>query len=112
MSHDIKESDWKLFSRQLQPVALERYCKRVLSEVAEVASDPKLTNHDRYLAVYRLMKKRDRELADAFNDSRRSVAMFQLAHVRRIGLITDEEMGRFSDGTRQIIERLLEISKA
>lgn len=111
MSQDIKESDWKLFSRELQPLALERYCQRVLSETADVAADPKRTYHERYLAVFRLMKKRDRELADAFNDCRRSIALFQLAHIRRIGLLTDDEMSRFSDEIRERVRNLIKIAE-
>jgi hypothetical protein len=111
MDLQIKESDWKLFSKELRPVALERYCERVLSEMAAVASDQKRTYHQRYLAVYRLMEKRDRELADAFNDPRRSRALFQLAHIRRIGLLTDEEMGRFGEETRRIIDDWLKIAE-
>ena len=33
MQRTISESDWKLF-RQLHALALERFCERVLSEVA------------------------------------------------------------------------------
>ena len=75
-----------------------------------VASDQKRTYHQRYQAVYRLMEKRDRELADAFNNPRRSTALFQLAHIRRIGLITDEEMGRFGEEARQIVDNWLKIA--
>ena len=32
---DIPERDWKLF-RQLQPLALERFCEKVLSEIRDI----------------------------------------------------------------------------
>ena len=38
MSRVISESDWRLF-RKLQPLALERFCERVLSEINQISSD-------------------------------------------------------------------------
>jgi hypothetical protein len=35
--HEIGEPDWKLF-RQLHPIARERFCERVLSELGPLAS--------------------------------------------------------------------------
>jgi hypothetical protein len=95
----MTESEWKLF-RQLREVALDRFCQRVLSEVCTLAADPGKSNHDRYLAMFKLLKRRDRELADAFNDPRRSTALRQLACIRSLGLLTEEEFARFRPETR------------
>ena len=38
MEHEFPESDWKTF-RELRQVALERFCKRVLDEVARFPPD-------------------------------------------------------------------------
>ena len=105
MLRDIAERDWKLF-RQLQTLALDRFCERVLSEVTTLASDTGKSQHERYLAIYRLMQRRDRELADAFNDPRRSRALHQLALIRSRHLLTDEEFARFTDETRAAVEIL------
>ena len=35
---DIKESDWKVFKR-LRELALERFCERILGEIAGISSD-------------------------------------------------------------------------
>src|SRR5688500_9560819 len=99
MTRTISESDWKVF-RQLQPVALDRFCQRVLSEVGRLADDAGKSNHERYLAVFRLIERRDRELADAFDGMRRSTAWRQLAWIQSHGLLSEEEMSRFSDETR------------
>src|SRR5215813_7777767 len=48
MSHEIKESDWKLL-RQLHPVALERFCRRILEELERINSDSAKSFHQRYL---------------------------------------------------------------
>ncbi len=108
MSASIHENDWKVF-RQLRPVALERFCQRALSEIAQVASDTSKTSHDRYLAIYKLVQSRDDELADAFNDFRRSTAALQLAHILSHELLTDEEMTQFSPEIRDLVQLLLRI---
>jgi hypothetical protein len=39
-------------------------------------------------------------MASAFDDFRRSTAVFQIAIIRKLGVITDEELERFSESTR------------
>jgi hypothetical protein len=107
MSRTIRESDWKLF-RELHPVALERFCQRVLAEVEQIASFADKTNHERYLAVSQLLKRRDIELAKAFDDARRSTALQQLACLQTEALLTEVEMARFSLETRETVRALLE----
>jgi len=87
---DIKESDWKVF-RRLHSIALERYCQRVLEEVM-LAATCNDSYHDCYLKVYRLMQDRDRTIARAFDDLRRSTALVRLVNIISEGLLTDEEL--------------------
>ena len=103
MTRAISEPDWKLF-RSLHPVALERFCERVLAEVGQLASEQDKSAHERYLAVFRLLQRRDKELAQAFNDLRRSTALLQLAIIRAQGLVTEEEIARFSPETRAAVQ--------
>jgi hypothetical protein len=105
MSHTISESDWKLF-RQLREIALDRFCQRVLSEIDRLAADAQKTSHERYLAIHRHLKRRDEELASAFDDPRRSTALQQLACIRAYTLLTEEEMLRFNRDTREVAEVL------
>lgn len=93
------ESDWRIL-RELRTVALERFCERVLRDVQALAADASLTYHQRYGEIYGLIHKRDDELAEAWNGPRRSAAIHQLALMRSYGVITDEEMTRFSVETR------------
>jgi hypothetical protein len=111
MGNNIPESDWKVF-RKLHPVALERFCQRVLSEVSRLAADDSKTSHERYLAVFKLIKQRDGEIADAFNDFRRSTAVRQLAAIQLHELLSDEELAGFSPETRNTVQALLEIWKS
>jgi hypothetical protein len=105
MVRAINEPDWKHF-RALHPIVLERFCQRVLSEIAGLAQDSAGTSHERYLAIYRLMPQRDRELADIFDDLRRSTAIAQLAHMWALDLLTEDEMARFSPDTREVVRFL------
>jgi hypothetical protein len=103
MPRQISESDWKLF-RQMHPVALERFCQGVLTEVERLASRTGKSANERYLSVFRLLQRRDKELGEAFNDLRRSTALLQLAVLRSRGLVTDEEFARFSPETREAVQ--------
>ena len=103
MEHQFPERDWKAL-RALLPVALDRFCERVLAEVTAITSDTLRSNHERYLAVYKLIMERDRRLQDAFDDIRRSRAYLQLCYMCELGLVTEEEFARFSDGMRSVVE--------
>ena len=106
MLREIKEADWKLL-RQLVPVALERFCQRILGELDRLGSDSTKNHHQRYLAIFAVLQRRDQEIAQAFNDMRRSTALTQLTVSYSHGLLTEEEFLRFSPDTRNVIELLL-----
>jgi hypothetical protein len=101
------EREWKAL-RRIEPVALDRYCTRVLEECASLLEHAEGTAHERYHELFRLLKKRDRELAEAFDDMRRSRAVARLAAMRRLGVVSDEEMEAFSPATRDTIAMLME----
>lgn len=102
MSRDISERDWKVF-RTVREAALDRFCARVLEECERVIGDRSLTHHQRYLRLYRLLDDRDRDIASAFNDFRRSTAILQLARIHALGVVTDEELDRFSPDIRDLV---------
>jgi hypothetical protein len=102
MQRTIPESDWKLF-RQLQPIALDRYCQKVLDDLERISADIKKTPHQRYLDIYKLIERKDDDLARAFNGIRRSTAFMQLAIIQSYGVITEEEIARFSSETREVL---------
>jgi hypothetical protein len=89
--------------RKLHPIALERFCERVLAELGQLGSEVGKTAHERYLRVFRLLQRRDKELAEAFDDLRRSTAWRRLAVVRAQGLLTEEEFARFSSETQGVV---------
>ena len=106
MTPQIKESDWRRL-RRLSPLALDRFCERVLGEIALLASTSNRNHHERYLKIYRLLKKRDRELGDAFDDQRRSNAILKLMTIKSLDLLTDEEYSGFSEETRARVDAWL-----
>ncbi|MDO8263802.1 MAG: peptide ABC transporter substrate-binding protein [Gallionella sp.] len=102
MPRQIKESDWKLLSK-LRTDALERFCQRILSEIENINANHALSAHQRYLEIYQVIHRRDKEVAQIFNDHRRSTAFFELAAIQSHGLLTPEEFQRFSQETRDAI---------
>ena len=106
MTLRIPERDWKVL-RSLKDRAIDRHCKRILSEVAELAGDDGGDAHRRYLEVFRVIMDRNEEVAETFDALGRGNAIFKLCWMRRLGLLTDEEFSRFSDETRETIERFL-----
>jgi hypothetical protein len=106
--HDIKESDWKHL-RQLKAIALDRFCSRALAEIQAASSDPEKTSHQRYQAVYKLVEDRDDELANIFDDLKRSNAMGKLFQMRRASLLTDDEWIGFSDEIRSVFAKICNI---
>jgi hypothetical protein len=103
--HDGPESDWKAF-RELRQHALERFCKGSLEEVRTILRDDSRSYHNRYLDVFRLLRTRDDELSQAFNDTRRSRMLIQLGAIHAYGLLESDELERFTQRTRATIESL------
>ncbi len=106
--HDISPADWKIF-KPLRETALERFCERVLDEVARIGSDQTKTKHERYIAIYRLMRKRDREIEPIFDTLRRSTAVRQICSFRSHGLLSEDELRQFSPELVGSVEKILEI---
>jgi hypothetical protein len=105
MPREIKESDWKVL-RRLHPVALERFCGRVLTEIGSVMNDDARNSHERYLNIFKIVAHRDREIARIFDDLKRSRAPTMLAEMCSVGLLTEDELSGFSPETRSVIDML------
>ena len=103
MSSDLPESDWRRF-KEVHAKALERYCCRILEEVAAASRGGEGTAHERYLKIFELINEGNEQMANAFDDFRRSTAVMRLGIMRRMKLLTDEELGQFSEQTRIRVE--------
>ncbi len=102
MDHGFPESDWKVF-RALYPGALDRFSKSVLDELKSISGDFGRTHHERYLAIYVLLQKRDKQLARLFDNPRRSQMLRQLDAIWSYGLLNREELDRFSESTQKFL---------
>jgi len=91
---DISESNWKIF-KPLRGIALQGFCERVLAEIARIGADGKMRPHERYCAIFKLVRERDREIVPIFDHLRRSTAVRQICAFRSHDLLTDEERRRF-----------------
>jgi hypothetical protein len=100
VSEGFPESDWRVF-RELRPVWLERYCAKLNQQVIKKLSDSRRSEHERYIDAYRFIQKKDRDLGDAFNDFRRSTATRQISIIRTLGVVTEQEVARFSEQTQR-----------
>ena len=103
MSHSIPERDWKVF-RELRQIALERLCDKILAEAKGEIERTDRSSHEKYLSLYKLIEKRDDDIARGFNDFRRSTALMQIGIIHSMGLFTGEELRRFSPETLRVIE--------
>lgn len=103
MTPAIVESDWKLF-RKLHPVALERFCAQILNEIETVNADVGKSSHQRYLDIYKIIERRDKELSEIFNDPRRSAALMQIVSIYGCGLFTEIELLGFSQEVVNVVK--------
>jgi hypothetical protein len=103
MANNLKDADWQIMT-QLQPIALERFCERTLAEVEQVVSDAAKSRRERCLDVLTLTELRNRERMEIFDNPRQSTALPQLVLMHSHGLITPEELARFSTETRNAVE--------
>jgi hypothetical protein len=102
LMHEILESDWKIFKR-LRPVALDRFCERVLGDIARISADAGQSRHRRYLEIFKLIEARDRQIVEIFDHLRRSTAIQQLLQFRSHQLLSAEELSGLSPGLRSLL---------
>lgn len=107
---ELDEADWKKL-RALHKVGLERFCTRVLEEAASLIQNGEGSAHERYLALFNLIRDRNEDVAAAFDDMRRSRAVERLAWMIALGIPTQEELQEFSPGMREAAEMLARPSR-
>jgi len=106
MVRTITETDWRVL-RRLHPLALERFCERVLAEIENVMDTSTQSAYQRYRGIFKIIEQRDREVASIFDDPKRSNALTTLARIRSEGLLTEDEFSSITPETRSAIQLLL-----
>ena len=98
----ISEADWKHF-KQVKADALDKCCQQVLDDVRKGIDDPELSNHAKYLYLYKLMENSDKRIVNIFDYNARSKAMLQLALMKSDGLLEAKQISGFSDELQRFI---------
>jgi hypothetical protein len=106
VTRTIAEADWKVL-RRVHPLALERFCERVLTEIEHVTHISSLSAHQRYLDIFKIIERCDRHMASIFDDPKRSNALMMLASMRSEGLLMADEFSSLSQETRSAIELMM-----
>lgn len=101
---NISEPDWRVF-KEVRTAALDRFSLKTLDECRTLCADRTTPAHQRYLKLYELIHKRDGEMAQAFDDLRRSTAIPCLLIMWQYGLVTPAELHRFSPDTIHLVTR-------
>jgi hypothetical protein len=103
---DISQSDWKLL-RKLHPIALERFCRKAIDELGNLAGASSESAHKRYIDISGRVRERDEELSRMFEEPRRSRAFLCIATLKSRDLITADEYAGFSKEMRGTVDTIL-----
>ena len=98
----ISEADWKHF-KQVKADALDKCCQQVLDDVRRGIDNPELSNHAKYLYLYKLIDNSDKRIANIFDYNASSKAMLQLALMKSDGLLEAKQISGFSDELQSFI---------
>ena len=101
----ISESDWKTL-RKLKEAKLNQLCGSFLHEIKEKVIHRTDDHYRSFYAIWELVNAGNDDVADMFDDLKRSNAIFKLALWRRNGLLSDDELNEFSAETRSATEFL------
>ncbi len=107
MSHDHRESDWKVI-KELHHLAMERFFQRAVAGLARKSGNERETNRARFWEVHEQVTADAREAAEMFDGLRRSVAKFKLMRWRREGLVRGEELNRLSEELQASVRAVAE----
>jgi len=98
----IPEKDWKLL-KSMKDAKLNQVCEQILWAVSSVIINKGNENHKAYLEVWEKVQTGDSDVAEMFNDLRRSNAVLKLAVWQRYGLLAERELNEFSEETKSTI---------
>ena len=91
----MRESDWKLFVH-IKELALEAYCAKALADIESLITDQGQDAHARFMALYQLLRARNKQLAFIFEGHSRSKASLQLRILRFENLVDESLLGQLS----------------
>lgn len=102
MSDLPSERDWR-YLRSIFEEMVEELSRRLNDEVRATLARSDLSENEKRRAVYDLVQKNDRTVADCFDDWRRSRLFERCLALRKHGLLTSERLEGLTPEFRQMI---------
>ena len=99
----ITEQDWK-YLRTIQPEMLGTLCGLINQRAKAILEAGGMSEHERYLKLYRYLGKADRVIGECFDDWRRSNLWLTVRVLYHHGLLTDDHLSHLTDGARRLVE--------
>ena len=89
--------------KSMKDSKLNQVCEQILGAVGNEIINKGNENHKAYLEVWEKIQAGDDDIAEMFNDLRRSNAVLKLAAWKRYGLLTESELHGFSEETQSVV---------
>ena len=103
--NSIAEKDWKLL-RSMKEEKLNLACGEILQKVSKEMEFEENEEHKSYLKVWKILNSEDRKICEMFDDLKRSNAILKLVSWQQNGLLTEQEISKFSAQTRSTIKAM------
>jgi len=103
--NSIAEKDWKLL-RSMKEEKLNHACGEILQQISKEIEFEGNERHNSYLKVWKILNSEDRKICEMFDDLKRSNAILKLVSWKQNGLLTEQEISKFSEQTRSVIEAM------
>lgn len=100
----ISEADWKHF-KKVKVATLDRYCRMTLDDAVERINNDALSNHEKYISLYKLINSRDKKMSEVFDYNSRAKVMLQLRLFKFQGLLSSEQITGFSGEVQEHLNR-------
>lgn len=106
MMSQISKNDWKLLC-SLQEEILAAACESIFQEVDKISVNREGKIHESYLALWKLLRTKDKEVIQMFDGLRKRDAIITLAIWRRNELMTEAQLAQFTPETQQAVNSIL-----
>ena len=105
MHGTVNESDWKLYARLLDGWR-DRYLSKVNARLAKALDESAKTPTENFWDTQKEFKKEAKILKTCFGAYSRSAMVESMLLMRRYGIITDDDIVKFSDDLKGVFERV------
>ena len=108
--NNIPEGDWKYLKR-IKDEILKDVCGKVFLDIEKISQERKGQKHDSYLKIWDLLRKKDREISDMFDDLKRSNAILKIANMLDSGALQEHHFLKFTELTKDEVNSIVELRK-